>query len=145
MAIGLHELQAKRNEKFYDGIHRDWATKFSRFYSYMQSKPTGLPSYMSRKEISLWLGIGWALKPGPGNTRFTENIQSYLTAKYNMGERIGRKADPERVASEMRSAKNEKSERRFKREEWLSKTQIAGFFFTTFCHAKKILKSEFFQ
>ena len=45
-----------------------------------------------------------------------------------MGEGTGRKADPEQVALGMRSARNEHNERLFVREEWLTKTQITGYF-----------------
>ncbi|KAK3735185.1 hypothetical protein QZH41_000471 [Actinostola sp. cb2023] len=49
-------------------------------------------------------------------------------AKFELGERTRRKANPDQVALEMRNARNEQNERLFEREEWLSKTQIAGFF-----------------
>jgi len=52
----------------------------------------------------------------------------YLTAKFDMREGRGRKADPDHVAHSMHNARNERNERLFEREEWLTKTQITGFF-----------------
>ena len=45
-----------------------------------------------------------------------------------MGERTGKKANPEEIERQMRNARNERNERLFQREEWLIKTQIMGFF-----------------
>lgn len=41
---------------------------------------------------------------------------------------MGRRADPDQVALSMHNARNEKNERLFEREEWLTKTQITRFF-----------------
>ena len=45
-----------------------------------------------------------------------------------MGERTGKKANPEEIERQMRNARNERNERLFQREEWLTKTQIMFFF-----------------
>ena len=45
-----------------------------------------------------------------------------------MGERTGKKANPEEIERQMRNARNEQNERLFQREEWLTKTQIMFFF-----------------
>ena len=47
-----------------------------------------------------------------------------------MGERKGKKANPEEIEHQMGNARNERNERLFQREEWLTKTQIMFFFFT---------------
>ena len=47
-----------------------------------------------------------------------------------MGERTGKKANPEEIERQMRNARNERNERLFQREEWLTKTRIMFFFFT---------------
>ena len=84
---------------------------------------------VSSEETFSPLDIGWALgKPRTGGVRFSEKVRMYLTAKFDMGERTGRKADPDHVAHSMRNARNERNERLFEREEWLTKTQITGFF-----------------
>lgn len=128
--VGLHDIQTKPNETFYDGLRRDWVAKFSSVDTY-QSKTCSKqdePSYIYRQETPSPLSMGWALKSRTASTRFSENVRSYLTAKFDLGERTGKKADSEQVVAEMRCARNENNGRRFEREEWLSKTQIAGFF-----------------
>ena len=44
-----------------------------------------------------------------------------------MGERTGKKANPEEIERQMRNARNERNERLFQREEWLTNTQIMFF------------------
>ena len=71
---------------------------------------------------------GWALqKPRSGNKKFSDNVRSYLTARFDAGV-TGRKADPGQVANDMRKARNNDGSRMFSREEWLTKTQIKSFF-----------------
>ena len=65
-----------------------------------------------------------------GGVRFSENVRRYLTTRFEIGERTGKKANPEEIERQMRNARNERNERLFQREEWLTKTQITGFFFT---------------
>lgn len=43
-------------------------------------------------------------------------------------KKTGRKADTDQVALSMHNARNQKNDRLFEREEWLTKTQITGFF-----------------
>ena len=45
-----------------------------------------------------------------------------------MGERTGKKANPEEIERQMRNARNERNERLFQRKEWFTKTQKMGFF-----------------
>ncbi len=73
--------------------------------------------------------MGWALnQPKTGSVRFPEKVKKYLVAKFDSGERAGYKADPIQVSLDIRAAKDESGERLFKREEWLNKQQIKGFF-----------------
>ena len=75
------------------------------------------------------LSIGWPLnKDKTGRVRFSENVRRYLTTRFEMGERTGKKASPEEIERQMRNARNERNERLFQREEWLTKTQIMFFF-----------------
>ena len=77
----------------------------------------------------MFLVVRWARgKPRPGGVRFSKKVRMYLTAKFEVGEGTGRNADPEQVALSMRSARNKHKERLFEREEWLTKTQITGYF-----------------
>ena len=45
-----------------------------------------------------------------------------------MGETMGNKSDPNQVSKDIRNARKENGERRFQREEWLTKMQIKGYF-----------------
>ena len=38
--------------------------------------------------------------------RFSREVKEYLTAKFEIGERTGRKADPVQVEKDMRTARN---------------------------------------
>ena len=71
----------------------------------------------------------WALsKPRTGATRFPQKVRDYLITRFDLDEAAGNKADPNQVSLDMRAAKGQDGERRFKRDEWLTKTQIQGFF-----------------
>ncbi|PFX27375.1 hypothetical protein AWC38_SpisGene7925 [Stylophora pistillata] len=56
--------------------------------------------------------------------RFTSEVKQYL----DHGERTGTKADPGKVAADMRTARNPDGSRMFERKDWLIKTQVQGFF-----------------
>lgn len=71
---------------------------------------------------------GWALKKKREVKRFTETQKSFMTKKFNQGESTGFKCEPEEVAREMRSVKNENGERIFHYGDFLSASQIASFF-----------------
>ena len=113
----------------YDRLKRDWAAKFLSItleskLSFTAEEATGSEQLQEES-----CGLGWALqKPRGGGARFSENVKSYLTAKFDFGEDTGRKADPTQVAADMRVARNTNGERKFQRSEWLSKSQIQGFF-----------------
>ena len=51
-----------------------------------------------------------------------------MNAKFDLGEKTGLKADPNQVSADMRNARDEENNRRFCREEWLTKNQIKSFF-----------------
>ena len=129
--VGVHETPNRKKESLYDTIRRNWAEKFSSIDSYQRSTTPNQPGdfLVSSEGTSPTLNIGWALgKARTGGVRFSEKVRMYLTAKFEVGERTGRKADPEQVALSVRSARNERNERLFERDEWLTKTQITGYF-----------------
>ena len=55
-------------------------------------------------------------------------MKKYLTAKFDLGEQTGRKADPLQVSNDMRKAEDAQNNRLFTREEWLTKSPVQGFF-----------------
>ena len=133
---GIHESRqaTKKCETLYDTLKLEWAAKFSTIDTYQAKESQGKPPTQST-----FLNMGWALAPPrTGGVRFSDNVRQYLTAKFVLGEKTGRKAEPEQVSREMRNARNVKNERRFQRKEWLSKTQIKEFF-------SRLVKKEILQ
>ena len=55
------------------------------------------------------------------STRFSPKVKAYLNAKFELGEKTGLKADRNQVTADMRNARDEENNRRFPREEWLTK------------------------
>lgn len=124
--LGQHSKQTT-SENLYDGLRRGWASKFSSLTleARITSTAEEVPSEV-RDECS---NMGWALqKPRGGRTRFTENVKAYLTMRFDVGEKTGRKSDPAQVAADMRKARDIEGTRKFNRSEWLTKTQVQGFF-----------------
>ena len=74
------------------------------------------------------LSMGWALKSGASRVRFTASQKSYLRTKLTLGEQSGQKADPVSVTRAMMRAKDSCGNSLFTSEEYLSQSQIAGFF-----------------
>ena len=74
------------------------------------------------------LQLGWALhKPRSQAVQFTDEIKQYLTTRFELGERAGNKADPGKVAADMRTSRNPDGSRMFERKDWLTKSQVQGF------------------
>ena len=72
--------------------------------------------------------MGWALKSGASQVRFTPSQKSYLTTKFILGEQARQKPDPRSVARAMMRAKDTSGNPLFTSEEYLTQSQIAGFF-----------------
>ena len=129
--VGKHTVSRLRQ---YDAIKRDWALKFSSIdtagiecSSCSLDSSTPLTSPVDTSPHSS-LRTGWAVSKPRGSVRFSEKVKEYLTARFTLGERTGRKADPAQVAVDMRNAKNESNARLFTREQWLTKSQVQSFF-----------------
>ena len=72
---------------------------------------------------------GWALKSSaPRRCRFTYKQKNYLNEKFQQGEQSGRKSDPASVARSMMSAVDSQGKRMFSGKEFLTASQVAGFF-----------------
>ena len=130
---GIHDSNFGKSASLYDTIRKNWVGKFSSIENQKltNSKSSSGLTLTSRSTASC-LSIGWALgKARTGGVRFSEKVRSYLTTKFEIGERTGQKANPEEIERHMRNARNERNERLFQREEWLTKTQIMGFFLFT--------------
>ena len=74
------------------------------------------------------LPMGWALRSSQTRRiRFNARQKEYLTAKFNIGETTGCKADAVVVARDMMNARDTDGERLFSRDEFLSSQQITSF------------------
>ena len=52
--------------------------------------------------------MGWTLhRPRGWSIRFTDKVKKYLTAKFDLGEQSGLKADPQQVSNDMRKTRDE--------------------------------------
>ena len=75
------------------------------------------------------LPMGWALKSTAGTRKNLSVAQkNYLTEVFQAGERTGQKADPTRISKAMRRAKHSDGSSLFDKGDFLTPTQIAGFF-----------------
>lgn len=144
MDVGDHTGKIPQsNRNVYDKLRRDWAMQFltvsdavsapaaSRGQTSSNKEQCGEPGALRADEVPAdkGLGEGWALhKPRTGKTRFSPKVKEYLTTKFDLGEKTGRKSDPAQVSGDMRTAKNTDGSRLFDRTEWLTKTQVQGFF-----------------
>ena len=60
---------------------------------------------------------------------------------FDLGEKTGLKADPNQVSADTRNGRDEENNRRFCREEWLTKNQIKNYF-SRLASAKRKLQDD---
>ena len=60
--------------------------------------------------------------------RFTDEVKQYLSTKFDLGERTGNKADPGKVAADMRTLRKPDGSRMFEKKDWLTASQVQGVF-----------------
>ena len=84
---------------------------------------------------------GWALKSSTSKrARFTGKQRKFLADKFQQGESSGRKIDPASVARSMLTAVDSRGNRIFSSADFLTASQIAGFF--SRLASKKTLSGE---
>lgn len=131
--VGDHCVKDERlSETVYDKLRRDWAERFTTSVSITDEPQCETSTHQvvrdSMPPVNT-VSMGWALpKPRAGSTRFSDKVKNYLTAKFDLGEQSGLKADPQQVSNDMRKARDEQNNRLFDRDEWLTKSQVQGFF-----------------
>ena len=82
-------------ESMYDSLKHDWAGTFSSITLESQLSFTTEEATGSEQLEDEPCGLGWALQnPRGGGARFSKNVKSYLTAKFDFGENRGREANP---------------------------------------------------
>ena len=74
---------------------------------------------------------GWALRSTKKAARFSAKQKAYLDEKFKIGKNTGHKADPAKVAKDMRHARLEDGNRRFNVDEFLTPQQIKSYFSRT--------------
>ena len=132
MDVGEH-TRFVDHESVYDTIRREWGQKFRNVDDASSATITqinsGMQDDMGGHARPPVLTMGWALaKPRGGSACFPKRVREYLDIKFDFGERTGSKADPGRVALEMRQARDKDGNRLFNRDEWLTRDQIKGYF-----------------
>ena len=99
--VGIHDT--RKSGSLYDKVRKNWAEKFSSVENQKltsNESSTGLTVNRTNSRLS----IGWALNKGrTGGVRFSENVRWCLTTRFEMGERTGKKANPEEIEHRMRS------------------------------------------
>ena len=71
---------------------------------------------------------GSALKSAKQSARFNDAQNKYLEEKFNLGQEMGHKQDPEKVLKDMHLARKADGSRLFSGDEFLSARQIQSFF-----------------
>ena len=109
--------KSKKCCSLYDRIRRDWAAKFS-----------SVDVALRKSSATLSASSAESVHTHSGSTRFSPTAKEYLMAKFLIGERTGRKADPSKVEKDMRAVRNPSNEYQFSCTEWLTTSQIQNFF-----------------
>ena len=131
--VGEHRQVRRVSETVYDKLRRDWAEKF---LAVDEETGRALVAHSDQQRDKHEasgscsdLQLGWALyKPRSQAVRFTDEVKQYLTTKFDLGERTGNKADPGKVAADVRTSRTPDGSRMFERKDWLTKSQVQGFF-----------------
>lgn len=131
--VGEHNMQdapVSQGSNVYDYLRKDWANRFAAIQKENSSLQRSCHSANTKtRGLESQECLGWALpKIRTGGIKFPSKVRDYLTAKFDLGEKTGQKADAEQVAKGMRNARTVDNQRIFSREDWLTKTQVQGFF-----------------
>ena len=124
-----HTIPRPVKECLYDSLRREWVDRFQTMTLQGKSSKGAAAAVPTESLTSTsHLQMGWALRKKCGSARFSQNVRQYLMQKFHIGQNTGQKEDPAQVAKDMRTAATVDGERMFDRTEWLSKSQIQGFF-----------------
>ena len=143
--VGEH-IKGDGTTSMYDKIRKEWANRCLSVQMETNTCTTNSEQDKTGKskppQSPVAIGRGWALHKGrSGSSRFSPSVREYLTTKFKLGEQTGKKCDPLQVSKDMRTVRDDHNERLFKREEWLSKTQVQSFF--SRLARKRALPTEF--
>lgn len=121
--FGKHEFKLHQ-ETQYDSIRRQWAEKCTS----IKGRNPSCPGTLSGSVQGSHLQRGWALVKSKKRKRFSKAIKEFLLELFMIGEETGRKITPSEASHRMRSLSNQKGERVFSKDEWLTAQQIASYF-----------------
>ena len=130
---GKHLLALER-ESTYDVIKKKWAEtckSISGSYVEAAQPPTSASASVSHSQSEDPLStadMGWALKNTKKSVHFTTKVRQFLREVFLQGEDSGNKAAAEDVAARMRSVRTAEGTKVFTKDEWLTSTQISGYF-----------------
>ena len=133
---GDHIIKQERkdSEILCNKLWPDWMERFTTAVNITEDMPSTSRVQSASDQHDRWpldpaVCMGWALvKPRAGPSTFTDKVKKCLTVKFDLGEQMGRKTDPLQVSNHMHKAKDAQNNRLFTREEWLTKSQVHGFF-----------------
>ena len=128
MDTGVHKLVLER-ETLYDSVRRKWAQHVTEIASRttLSVPTTSTRALRTSNGNEAPTSQGWALKGQKTATETSENVKSFLIAKFNEGL-SGQKANPSEVAKEMPEAKDSNGSPVFLPEDWKTARQISSFF-----------------
>ena len=88
--VGIHDT--RKSGSLYDKVRKNWAEKFS---SSIENQK------LTSNKSSTGLTVNSTKQTG--GVRFSQNVRWCLTTRFEMGERTGKKANPEEIEHQMRS------------------------------------------
>lgn len=126
--VGKHLLKPER-ESTYDTIKKKWAETCKDVAGSYVHQPAAHPFTSSvAASADNAMSLGWALKTTRKSVRFTEKIKTYLKNKFLEGEETGRKANPNDVATKIKTLRTATGQKMFTKDEWLAANQVARYF-----------------
>ncbi|VDI54960.1 Hypothetical predicted protein [Mytilus galloprovincialis] len=108
--IGKHTKQLL-NDSTYDRAKKIWAEKCENLHASTHVTIESDPGTSSSNNLNI-PPMGWALKKEKKYVRFSQNVKSYLTELFKIGEASGKKENPAAVAMNMRNM-SENGRRKF--------------------------------
>ena len=134
-------MYAIEHETLYDKAMKSYATKLEQGSSKLVETDQENVNVPLGENLQSTLPMGWVLKSTTKKRRFSDEQKKYLLEIFQKGEQTGKKADPASASKMIRTARNTDGTRKFKKEDFLSSRQIAGFFSRT--AAKKKIDVNF--
>lgn len=130
MLFGKHALKLERIST-YDEVRIQWAAICNEVCVTLKT-----PLCQGGNEVeasTCSTNMGWGLKKDKKTTRFKQHVKDYFIRIYHEGNLTGKKANPQDVAYQMRTLKNDDGNKLFKLTECLQTSQITSFFLKTCC------------